>query len=116
MSGVTAATRVLVYARANNRCELCGNYAYGGSVHHRRRRGMGGSKNPATNKASNLLLLCGSGTTGCHGTVESDLPRSYENGWVLRQGTDPLSEPVWLQIGRVLLDNHGNYNHQESIT
>lgn len=31
---------------------------------------MGGTKSPAVNLPANLITLCGSGTTGCHGWVE----------------------------------------------
>ncbi|GAA3510279.1 hypothetical protein GCM10022234_00650 [Aeromicrobium panaciterrae] len=108
MTGATATVRELVYERANKCCERCGIYAYGGSVHHRRPRGMGGSKQADTNQPSNLILLCGSGTTGCHGWVESHRNEAIDTGLVLRQGTDPTAEPVTLRYGRVLLKDNGD--------
>lgn len=109
MAGVPQATRLLVYARAQERCEICGVYAYGGSLHHRRPRGMGGSKRPETNQASNLLLLCGSGTTGCHGTTEAARLDAIDAGRILRQGQTPADVPVLTRHGLVLLDDAGNY-------
>jgi hypothetical protein len=53
------------------------SYGFPVSVHHRRPRMMGGSRNESTYiKPANLIVLCGSGTTGCHGWVESNRDRS----------------------------------------
>lgn len=60
---VTAATRALLHERAGGCCEGCG-VAGATNAHHRMNRSQGGA-----DKLSNLLLLCGSGTMGCHGTV-----------------------------------------------
>ena len=59
------------------------------NVHHRRPRGQGGSNDPA-----NLLHLCGSGTTGCHGYIESNRTVARANGWLLEFGQDPRIVPV----------------------
>lgn len=40
------------------------------SVQHRRAQAMGGTALAETNTLANLLLLCGTGVTGCHGWVE----------------------------------------------
>jgi hypothetical protein len=40
------------------------------SIQHRRARGSGGSYLVESNGLDNLLVLCGTGTTGCHGWVE----------------------------------------------
>lgn len=87
-------------------CARCGRPCPpgAGSVHHRRPRGMGGSRDPLTNDPSNLVLLCGSGTTGCHGYLEAFRSESLETGWLLRQGADPRTSPVlvggrWMQPG-----------------
>jgi hypothetical protein len=44
-------------------CVICGNKA---SLHHLYPRGQGGD-----DVESNLIGLCGSGTTGCHGLIEN---------------------------------------------
>lgn len=103
----------MVYLRAGMRCERCGVYAEGGSVHHRRPRGMGGNKSAATSSPSNALLLCGSGTTGCHGWVESNRSEARDLGLLLRQHQDPAAVPVTLLVGRVLLGAAGEYIHTE---
>jgi hypothetical protein len=110
-------TKEAVRARFWNRCARCGSYG-GGNVHHRRPRGRGGShitqeddpENYA-NCLSNLLWLCGSGTTGCHGWVESNRTASYEAGWLVRHGNvPPAAVPVTLWDGQeVLLDAEGGW-------
>lgn len=109
MTTFTPATRALIYTRANQCCELCGKYAYGGSIHHRRPRGMGGDKRPETRAASNGVLLCGSGTTGCHHLVERNRAKSYDEGLLLRRHQDPSETPVLLERGWVRLDDNGLY-------
>lgn len=109
-SGFPPAVREIIYARADRCCERCGKYAYGGSIHHRRPRGMGGSRNPVTNSAVNGVLLCGSGTTGCHGEVESNRPQAILDGWIVPQHTDPTFVPIrHLHYGLVYLDPDGMY-------
>ncbi|MGW5645040.1 hypothetical protein ACWEV3_40865 [Saccharopolyspora sp. NPDC003752] len=108
---LTARTRTVVKHRAERGgwplCERCGT-ALGTNVHHRRPRGAGGSKDPATNLPSNLLLLCGSGTTGCHGWIESHRAIAYEHGWLLHSWQIPLESPVRIHDrGLVLLDDIG---------
>ena len=89
-------TRHLVVARAQGCCERCHRYAMSGahSLHHRRPRGMGGTKTPDT--PANLVLLCGTGTTGCHGWVESHRAVAIAQGWLVprRDPRDPADVPV----------------------
>ena len=88
--------------RDNNACVVCGVFVGdGGNVHHRRNRGMGGSK--AANVISNLVVACGSPSSGCHGLLTN---RPWEidaewHGWVLptNGNQDPATVPVlvaWL--------------------
>jgi hypothetical protein len=82
--------RMRILIRANFVCEFCGSNRGSNSmgfwsVHHRRPRGMGGSKDPQTNSPENLLLLCGSGTTGCHGYFESHRKEAYESQIILHR-------------------------------
>lgn len=103
-------TRQIIYDRANRCCERCGRYAEGGSIHHRRPRGMGGSKDPASASAANGVLLCGSGTTGCHGVVESYRATAIGVGWLVRQGVDPTTVPIpHHTLGPVFLSPDGMY-------
>lgn len=93
--------RNLVVERAQGCCELCSVQLHDGvewirdhSFHHRRPRRAGGSRLASTNAPSNILLLCGSGTTGCHGQVETNRKRALAHGWLLHAQQDPTSVPV----------------------
>jgi hypothetical protein len=68
---------------------------------------MGGSKDPVTNSPANLILLCGSGTDGCHGWVESYRTIAYEEGLLVHRWDDPQEIPVTLRYGTVFLDAVG---------
>ncbi len=110
MTAVPRATRDIVVTRAAGCCERCGRYAEGGSVHHRSARRMGGSKDPSKNDPSNLLLLCGSGTTGCHGEVETKAAQHYDDGYLVHSWDDPHLIPVPHEfLGRVWLSDDGSY-------
>jgi hypothetical protein len=97
-------TRAIVITRAHERCELCGGtLTQGMSIHHRKPRQMGGSKTAWINEPVNLLAVCGSGTTGCHGRIESLRRLSYEYGWLVHQGTRPHEIPFCDLQGRWFL-------------
>lgn len=76
-TGPDPETKALLWQRAKGRCEICGHDVNGApfSRHHRSPRRMGGSTVAWINDITNLLLLCGTGTTGCHGAVESNRSR-----------------------------------------
>jgi hypothetical protein len=46
---------------------------------------MGGSKNEMLHKPANLILLCGSGTSGCHGWVESHRMEARTFGFLIHK-------------------------------
>lgn len=121
-TGPSKTTRDIVWARAGGRCELCGGSlagVQGFSVHHRLPRRMGGSRRPDLNTPANLILLCGSGTTGCHGRIESRREQAYDEGMLLHDGQDPATVPVllacpgdtWPRL--VLLATDGTYADYE---
>jgi 5-methylcytosine-specific restriction protein A len=97
VSAVPKPIRHLVRGRDKHACARCGTACPPGtgSLHHRRPRGAGGSRSPLTNDPANLVLLCGTGTTGCHGLLESHRTTAYAAGWLLRQWQNPLTEPVY---------------------
>lgn len=68
---------------------------------------MGGTKDPAINSPANLILLCGSGTEGCHGWVESNRAESYTLGLLVYRNDDPAEVQVELRYGDVFLDDEG---------
>lgn len=87
--------RPIVRRRSGGRCEIgipsvCLGRAE--NMHHRLPLGRGGEWSE-----ENVVDLCGSGTTGCHGFI-TELRRynglsCYELGWVIHTGTDPASVP-----------------------
>lgn len=107
MTAVSKAVRRQVIERDQGRCVVTGAFVvdpdtlrpYGQfSIHHRRPRGMGGSKDPAVNSPANLLLLSGTGTTGAHGWVESHRAEAVDQGLIVSQAQSPELVPVmhWL--------------------
>ena len=46
---------------------------------------MGGSKNQELHKSANLIVLCGTGTSGCHGWVESNRDKARELGYLIQK-------------------------------
>lgn len=106
----TRATVLAVRQRDGNRCAMCG--AHGDArpltTHHRINRGMGGSKRADLNHPANLLTLCGSGTTGCHGWVTVNPRKAYELGLAVQRHRDPEEVPVNTWRGWVYLDTSGH--------
>lgn len=102
LSGV----RAIVYNRDDGLCVRCGVYlseydmaTARGSIHHRKLRSQGGP-----NTAANLITLCGSGTTGCHGWVHGHPAEARNLGLIVHRIDDPASVPVlgwsgWLRLG-----------------
>lgn len=88
--------------RQQGRCAVGGGLIRGErgrdwSLHHRLPRGMGGTKTSSAIDADYLLVVCGSGTTGCHGWLESHRAEAYRLGYLLRHTTpptDPTTVPV----------------------
>lgn len=110
MVAVPLAVRRQVYERDGHCCARCGRTGDDSgraSLHHRRARGAGGDKLGVSARMSNLVVLCGSGTTGCHGLIEGNRAESEEDGWIVRRGvTDPANVPVlWRGEWSLLLDD-----------
>ncbi len=105
---VSIKTRAQLHERAHGCCEICGLWG-ANNAHHRRNQSQGGS-----DTLSNLMLLCGSGTTGCHGDVTEHPDDAVENGWTIR---GRIAVPAEVKVSRfdrylgarvlVLLDDAG---------
>lgn len=89
-------------------CEVCGEHRVQ-EHHHRRPRGMGGSRRDDTNRASNGLGLC----SGCHRLVESYRNVAKILGWLVAQGAEPTQRPVIYRGQRALLDDDGGIEYLE---
>lgn len=109
MASVSARDWRIVLDRAGGMCEVCGA-APASNVHHRRGRGMGGTRR-AIHSPAWLLAVCGMGnTSGCHGRIEGDRTEAEANGWAVGwQVEDVSTVPVRLAVGLVLLDDEGGY-------
>jgi hypothetical protein len=97
---IRRAQRDKLRERADCRCEICG--WPGNNAHHRKNRSQGGE-----DELSNLLLLCGSGTTGCHGWVTSHPAESKRLGLSVWRSDEPEFVPVMYRGSWARLDNVG---------
>jgi hypothetical protein len=86
------------------------------SIHHRMPRGMGGTSLDL-NKTSNLVLLCGSGTSGCHGWIEHNRQEAREFGFLLNRNQDSTKIPIITSSGlqRYLDDSGHSHAAQETL-
>lgn len=116
-TGPDRTTRDLVKQRDDWRCAVCGESVYDrqASVHHRRNRASGGSSDPAVNRPSNLLLVCGTGSTGCHGDLTDNRQRdvALDAGWIVSTNSsdEPIQVPVHHALfGLVVLDDEGGWS------
>ncbi len=100
-TGPDFGTRLKVVTRDGFRCVRCGvavvRIPY--SLQHRKSRGAGGTADPDINLPSNLVTLCGTGTTDCHGYVEAHPTEAAQNGWRVERWDDPLTRPVLVDHG-----------------
>jgi hypothetical protein len=92
-------------------CEVC-DAEPASNFHHRKPRGMGGTRLPIHGPEW-LLHLCGTGTTGCHGHIENHPELSYSMGWKIRGIRHPRDAPVRLH-GQwyILLPDGGKAPHR----
>lgn len=98
-----AELRELVIARAGWACDRCACPLVGKlySLQHRRARGAGGRRGGVLDTPWNLVVLCGSGTTGCHGLVENRERETegYARGFAIRgEVVDPAGHPIFRHL------------------
>ena len=106
MSNPTKATCNAVDTRDKHSCVKCGVslHSTAGSRHHRKLRSQGGKHD-----VENLILLCGSGTTGCHGWVHANPKEAYAGGFIVRSSKLPVSVPVLYADGWHYLEGVERY-------
>ena len=105
VSAFSDVVKARVMARSGGYCEVraSGCWDEASQLHHRRPRGMGGSRSPVTGSASNAAACC----VQCHAWAESHRELAMDRGWIVRQGADPREIPVYRYRRWVLLDDEG---------
>lgn len=107
-----------VIARDLGACARCGNHVVhfdrgmAWSIHHRRPRGSGGTSLAWVNEAANLIILCGSGTTGCHGWVENNRREARDLGYLVPLNGIQKADEVSIThktLGLVYLTDDGGW-------
>lgn len=98
-TGPDAATVEVVLERDAHKCRWCGFGISGErgrdwSLQHRRPRRMGGDPRPDTNSPANLVTVHGSGTTGCHGHIETHRAEAIHHGFLLYADDVPAERPI----------------------
>jgi len=69
---------------------------------------MGGSKNEMLHQPANLIVLCGTGISGCHGWVESNRDKARELGYLIQKVESAEEIPFQDKNGKWWqLDNYG---------
>lgn len=99
----TPAVARRIWDRDKGCCFLCGRTllwherGYAWSIHHRRPRGAGGTRRVMT--AANGLILCGHGTSGCHGWVERFRETATAMGLLISvNATSPEFDPSRVRV------------------
>lgn len=116
--GPSLATVTIVLQRDQAKCARCGDELTGDrginwSIHHRRNRGSGGSRLAWVNLPANLVPVCGSGTTGCHGWIETHRTDAYEDGFLVSKLGIHRADEVSIRHkihGDVYLNDEGGWN------
>lgn len=116
MSQPSRATCDLVDARDECCCVRCGRSLYSVLTFSRHHRRMRSHPFPGLHLPGNVIDVCGSGSTGCHGYIHEHPAESYEMGWLVRGTSDvlPTEVPMLTALhGWVLIDDAGNWTPYE---
>lgn len=105
----TKKTAQLIEDRANGLCEFCQESATEQmQIHHRRPRGMGGSKDPTTASPANGVWV----HYQCHRAIEENREHALNTGYLVYQHKDPREVPLIMpqvSVYGVMLDDEGEY-------
>lgn len=98
--------KALVRSRDGHQCQRCGVSIVNipSSIHHRKLRSQGG-----LDDADNMIRMCGTGTTGCHGWAHHNRSLANQDGWIVYRIDNPAEHPVHTFHGWVLLDAIGGW-------
>jgi 5-methylcytosine-specific restriction enzyme A len=97
-TGFTAHAAEMILARSEGSCEVMSRVCVttASDMHHRRARGMGGTKRLDTNLAANGLAIC----RRCHMYVESERQWAINKGFLVRQDADPEYAPIHWRLSQ----------------
>lgn len=105
--GFSSVAVAKIEERDLSRCARCGRFiAEGGNKHHRKFRSRGGKGNIA-----NGVLLCGSGTTGCHGWAHHNIADATAEGFIVSSWEEATLVAVHTWRGWMLLADDGTWEH-----
>lgn len=103
-----AVVRFAFYTREREACFVCRtalrweDRGIGWSAHHRKPRGAGGTSDARVGSITNCLIVCGSGTTGCHGRIERNREVSLRVGLLIpRNATTGEYAPAAVRVRRL---------------
>lgn len=87
-------------ARDGHACLRCGRTLYNtrASVHHRKKRRF-----QDADRVENLALMCGTGTTGCHGWCHREVEQARAAGWVCFGWENPAERPLITLTGLMIM-------------
>ncbi|NIL77656.1 hypothetical protein RhoFasB10_03805 [Rhodococcus sp. B10] len=109
-TGFSPQTKSVVRQRSGGLCERCG-LDWAVQDHHRRARGMGGTRRASTNAASGCLAVC----LRCHNRIESARADALQHGWLVPQHKEPADVPVLYRGQLVLLDDAGGIEYLPGV-
>ena len=94
-ASIPAQNITVIDARDGYCCVRCGQaITNNGSRHHRQRRQVGG------HGVENVVLVCGSGTTGCHGWAHANPAAARAVGLIVRTTVADVSAVPLLIVDR----------------
>ena len=100
--------------RDGKNCRRCYRNLEGqmASLHHRKLKGRKVPKSE-WDLVENIVLLCGSGTTGCHGWAHHNRPEAERTGWIVPSWENPASVPMVTLNGQTLwFDTKGGQSQE----
>lgn len=106
-TGPDRATVDLVRARDGDECRRCHREYQ--QIHHRKPRGMGGTRDPLINSPSNLVCVCQT----CHHWIETHRSDALRDGWLVSQWADPQRVPLVIDHLPVWLSPDGSSHPQK---
>lgn len=98
----------IVRVRDGTQCQRCSRWIvdFPSSIHHRKLRSQGGLDTP-----DNMIRLCGSGTTYCHGWCHHNRLLAQADGFIVYRIDVPSEIPVKTFHGLALLTTDGEFEY-----